>query len=1239
MRVLRVLVVGLLPAIAAAQPVQFLHQFTPSPAFPNGALTRLPDGTLCGVVSGGIYCLATGGPVTATLGPVAGVGALVRGPDGALYGATRNGTSPGSVFRFDPATGETRTLHVLNGANEGADPFGGLVEAGGLLYGVTRNGSEQNYGSGTLFSVNPVSGAFRPLHIFGSGQAPGARLPNGPLALGPDGRLYGVASVGDSQQNGTIYRYDPATSLFAIVHEFTPDEGIGPVGPLVLDVDGMFYGAAGGGGGPADFAGTIFRFDPVTNAVTVLYALNPANGTDGRRPGPVAIGADGHLYGVTAYGPEFGTRPTVFRLRRLAGPSYAYDTLATLEAQPLGVDPPIALTAGADGRMYGYTPSGGPAGSGTLFRFDLPPAGSPPGPVSMVVVHDFHSTTAFDPSVPARADDGLLYGTTIGGSTRGGVVYRIDPATGDTTILGDIPAPLAGALRVSNSPLVPGPDGLLYGTSSSSTATAFENRVVRVDPATGAATVAVWTGGSLPPQFSAFVTYSALVRTPGGLLYGLRYESAGTRVFRFDPQTNTVTDVASSPLTEVSGLFAAADGQLYVGTVRPFLISIGMGPRYDADIQRVNLAAGAFESVAVVARGGFGFFDIGTPVQGPPGTLYAGTLTGGVGASVVQVSLSGGSLTTVCDVGSTSLAPYLAVTPDGVVVGTTAIVGINSLVRCDPRAQRPDVERLPPAVMSVISPLAVIDGVIYGASGIGSATGGAIFRVSGSSPLPALDSEGDGLPNTWETAYGLDPFSGAGDDGANGDPDHDGRTNVQELADGTHPRGFFTRYFAEGATGPFFQTRFDVVNPHGTTPAIVRVRWLTDAGVTVRRDLVVEASSRVSIDPATVPGLAHASFSTVIESDVALAADRLMQWGAGGYGSSLETSVAGAATTWHFAEGSTSGDFALFYLLQNPQPASVSATVRYLLPFGQAPIEKTYTLPPFSRTTIVVDAQGQDLESTDVSAVITATAPIVAERAMYFSRPGRPFLAGHSSAGVTAPSLDWFFAEGSTGSFFDLFVLLANPGSSAAAVDVEYLFQGGSSLIKSYAVPANGRVTIWVDDEQLPAGSGQRPLANAAVSMSVHVTNGVPIVAERTMWWPGPAVSPDFWYETHNSPGATATATRWAIGGGDVQRAAGTDTYVLVANPAATAARARVTVYATEGRGFAAWREYDLPPKSRTTVAMGDFPWAPATTHVGVVVESLGVEPLPIVVERASYTSPGGVAWGSGGAALASPVP
>ena len=104
-------------------------------------------------------------------------------------------------------------------------------------------------------------------------------------------------------------------------------------------------------------------------------------------------------------------------------------------------------------------------------------------------------------------------------------------------------------------------------------------------------------------------------------------------------------------------------------------------------------------------------------------------------------------------------------------------------------------------------------------------------------------------------------------------------------------------------------------------------------------------------------------------------------------------------------------------------------------------------------------------------------------------------------------------------------------------------------------MPANSRRTINVQLED-PA------LADTAVSTSLQSTNGVPIIAERAMWWPhGQA-----WHEAHNSAGLTVTGTRWGLADGE--RGAGdedTQTDILVANTSATAAALRVTVLLESG--------------------------------------------------------------------------
>lgn len=50
------------------------------------------------------------------------------------------------------------------------------------------------------------------------------------------------------------------------------------------------------------------------------------------------------------------------------------------------------------------------------------------------------------------------------------------------------------------------------------------------------------------------------------------------------------------------------------------------------------------------------------------------------------------------------------------------------------------------------------------------------------------DADGDELPDTWETAHGLNPASSAGNDGKNGDPDGDGKTNYEEYLAGSDPQ-------------------------------------------------------------------------------------------------------------------------------------------------------------------------------------------------------------------------------------------------------------------------------------------------------------------------------------------------------------------------------------------------------------------------------------------------------------------
>jgi hypothetical protein len=312
-------------------------------------------------------------------------------------------------------------------------------------------------------------------------------------------------------------------------------------------------------------------------------------------------------------------------------------------------------------------------------------------------------------------------------------------------------------------------------------------------------------------------------------------------------------------------------------------------------------------------------------------------------------------------------------------------------------------------------------------------------------------------------------------------------------------------------------------------------------------------------------------------------------------------------------------------------------------------------VPAKGRLTVWVDDQNfptdqngtKLLASTDVSGVVRVTnnggtacdslsslpaecQPIIVERSMYLSRPDQSFAAGHDAAGVTAPQRHWFLAEGATGNFFDTYVLIANPNPAPTTVHVTYLLAGGSPLTKDYALGANSRFTIYVNGEELPAGSGQHPLASVTLSTQLDVdATDPPIVVERAMWWPS-----GNWYEAHDVAGSIVTGTKWALAEGEQGGSFNTHTYVLIANVDSTPASVSVKVMLEDGTVITAPSPITVPAKSRSTVEIAAGPIFTGVNgkRFGVVVESLNGQ--QIVVEHSMYSDYAGQFWAAGTAAL-----
>jgi uncharacterized repeat protein (TIGR03803 family) len=355
---------------------------------------------------------------------------------GILYGTTSYGGANcttgypqgcGTVFSLDPKTGTETVLHSFNNdGSDGWDPAAGLTEVKGLLYGTTQSGGA--YGGGTLFSIDPSTGAEIILHSFGfppDGLTPAAGL------LDVNGTLYGTTLTGD-KGGGTIFSYGLSTGVEKVVYSFCSQEncadGEVPTAPLI-NVNGILYGTTsnGGAGNCNDLpCGTVFSFDPTSGVEMVLHSFDD-NGVDGFSPRAAVIDEKGKLFGTTVeggsgYSGDCGTNGcgTVFSVDVATGKENIVWSFCNQEFCPDGADPEAAFIE-LKGSLYSTTLVGGANGHGTVFSIK-------PKKGTESVTYSFGD--GFDASEPNAGlidQNKTMFGTTkYGGENNFGTVFSID---------------------------------------------------------------------------------------------------------------------------------------------------------------------------------------------------------------------------------------------------------------------------------------------------------------------------------------------------------------------------------------------------------------------------------------------------------------------------------------------------------------------------------------------------------------------------------------------------------------------------------------------------------------------------------------------------------------------------------------------------------------------------------------------------------------------------------------------
>jgi uncharacterized repeat protein (TIGR03803 family) len=232
---------------------------------------------------------------------------ILQASDGNFYGAaqvTDDGVSDpqgGTLFKLTPSGEFTKLFTFTQGSSgflNGNNPASGFVEANdGFLYGTTFNGGKQN--DGVLFRISKTGAGFKVLHNFcSSANCADGSIPNG-LLLGQDGNLYGTTQNGGSSVSpcpssgcGTIFRFEPTTGAFTILHRLTATaNGLEPFG-MIQATNGNFYGVSQGLN-VHGFNEDIFQFT-LAGKFTVQFKSVPLDlGISG-----LTQGANGNLYGA-----------------------------------------------------------------------------------------------------------------------------------------------------------------------------------------------------------------------------------------------------------------------------------------------------------------------------------------------------------------------------------------------------------------------------------------------------------------------------------------------------------------------------------------------------------------------------------------------------------------------------------------------------------------------------------------------------------------------------------------------------------------------------------------------------------------------------------------------------------------------------------------------------------------------------------------------------------------------------
>jgi uncharacterized repeat protein (TIGR03803 family) len=269
-------------------------------------------------------------------------------------GSTNNGT----VFTVNPATGAEKVLYSFKGGTDGGNPYSSVVRSGTTIFGTTFNGGA--FGYGTVFKLT-AAGKETLLHSFNSAfPTLDGSYPYAGLTVNK-GILYGTTTLGGASNLGTVFSITK-TGSYNLLYSFKggSNDGQSPNAGVVFDASGNIFGTTYGGG--TDNAGVVFKLPP-GGTETVLHNF-ARNGADGINPYASMVLFKGNFYGTTLQGGGPANGGTVFKIT----PAGVETVLHTFSGGTDGFNPYGALVRSSSNAFYSTTLVGGKANLGIVFK-------------------------------------------------------------------------------------------------------------------------------------------------------------------------------------------------------------------------------------------------------------------------------------------------------------------------------------------------------------------------------------------------------------------------------------------------------------------------------------------------------------------------------------------------------------------------------------------------------------------------------------------------------------------------------------------------------------------------------------------------------------------------------------------------------------------------------------------------------------------------------------------------------